>query len=274
MLPFDDDAARRIARTYTTPDIVGQRERTLALLDLAPGERALDVGTGPGQLLAAMAARVGPDGLARGVDPSPAMVAMARERCAGLPATAVTEGGVSGPGSLPDGPFDAVVSTQVLEYVADIPAALAEIHRVLRPGGRVLLLDTDWDSVVWQVDDRDRHARVLTAWEQHLVDPRLPRTLGPALRAAGFTDVRVDVIPLLNATWDEDTYSAWTLGTIADYVAGRGGLRRADADAWAADVRDRGDYFFSVNRYAFRAARPRGRSGVDGSSGAASAGPS
>nr|WP_239028155.1 methyltransferase domain-containing protein [Pseudonocardia acidicola] len=255
-MPFDDASARRIARTYTTPDIVGQREHTLAALDLAPGERVLDVGTGPGQLLAAIADRVGPDGLAHGVDPSPAMAAMARQRCADRPGVTVTDGGVDGPGSLPDGPFDVVVSTQVLEYVADIPAALAEIHRVLRPGGRVLLLDTDWDSVVWQVRDRERHARVLTAWEAHLVDPRLPRTLGPALRAAGFDAVRVDVVPLLNTAYARDTYSAGIAEMIAAFVPGRDGLTRADADAWLADVRDRDDYFFSLNRYAFRAVRP------------------
>ena len=254
MLPFDADSARRVARTYATPDVVGQRARTLGLLDVRPGERVLDVGSGPGMLLQEIAAATGPDGVAHGVDPSATMVEMARRRCGA--GARIDQAGVAGPGSLPDGPFDAVIATQVLEYVPDIGAALAEIARVLRPGGRVLLLDTDWDSVVWNVTDRDRHRRVLRAWEAHLADPRLPCTLGPRLRAAGFTDVVVDLVPLLNPAFDPDTYSAGMLEMITDFVAGRDGIDEAGARAWRADVRERDDYFFSLNRYCFRATRP------------------
>ncbi|TCK25248.1 methyltransferase domain-containing protein [Pseudonocardia endophytica] len=255
MLPFDDgDSARRLAATYATPDVVGQRRRTLELLDVRPGERVLDVGTGPGQLLASLAAAVGPTGAAAGLDPSPAMAAMARERCGDL--ATVSDGGVDGAGSLPDGPFDALVCTQVMEYVPDVPAALREFARVLRPGGRVLVLDTDWDSAVWHVDDRDRHRRVMDAWDDHLAHPRLPSTLGPLLRGAGFDDVRVDVIPLLNPVWDTDTFSAGMSRMIARYVPGHQGVTDDEARAWLADVTDRDDYFFSLNRYCFRAALP------------------
>lgn len=56
-----------------------------------------------------------------------------------------------------DGAFDAVVSTQVQEYVADVLGAFGEVRRVLRPGGRVVVLDTDRDSVVWHAADHDLH---------------------------------------------------------------------------------------------------------------------
>lgn len=255
MLPFDDDgSARRLARTYATADVVEQRRRTLELLDVRPGERVLDVGTGPGQLLSALADAVGPSGSASGTDPSPAMAAMARERCGDR--AVVHDGGVDGPGSLPDGPFDAVVCTQVMEYVPDVAAALAEFGRILRPGGRVLVLDTDWDSAVWHVSDRERHRRVMDAWDDHLAHPRLPCTLGPRLRDAGFDDVRVDVIPLLNPVRDRDTFSAGMVGMIAAYVPGHRGVTEAEARDWLADVTERDDYFFSLNRYCFRAVRP------------------
>ena len=255
MLPFDDgDSARRLAATYATPDVVGQRRRTLELLDVRPGERVLDVGTGPGQLLEALADAVGPSGAATGADPSPAMAAMARERCAER--ATVHDGGVDGPDSLPDGPFDAIVCTQVMEYVPDVPAALREFARVLRPGGRVLVLDTDWDSAVWHVADRERHRRVMDAWDDHLAHPRLPCTLGPRLREAGFDDVRVDVIGLLNPVWDPDTFSAEMVRMIARYVPGHRGVTEQEARGWLDDVTDRDDYFFSLNRYSFRAVRP------------------
>ena len=250
-LEFDTDAARRVERTYATPDVVGQRARTLALLDPRPGERVLDVGSGPGYLAASIADLVGPTGAVHGLDPSPSMNELARRRLDGRPWASVDEGDALRL-PYPDAMFDAAVSTQVYEYVADIPAAFAELRRVLRPGGRVLVLDTDWDSVVWNVADRKLHDRVLTAWEEHLAHPRLPRVLGRLLGAAGLEVTGWHVIPLLNPELHEDTYSAQTMTLIADFVMGRQGLTAADADAWLADLRARaadGEYFFGINRY-------------------------
>ena len=107
---------------------------------------------------------------------------------------------------------------------------------------QVLLLDTDWDSIVWRSGDDRRMARVLTVWEEHLVDPHLPRTLRGSLEAAGF---------------DPNTFSARLLEIITGFVAGRGGLTKEDVEAWAADLRALGaDYFFSLNRYLFHATKP------------------
>jgi arsenite methyltransferase len=244
---------------------VAQRAVTLALLRPKPGEPILDVGTGPGQLLEAVGARVGP-GLAHGVDPSASMVTMGRERCGS--AATVTRAGIDDPAHCPAGRSTPSSRRRCSSTSRTSPPRSPRSTACSPPGGRVLLLDTDWGSLVWNVTDRARHRRVLEAWEAHLAEPRLPRTLRTSLRAAGFVDVRVDVIPLLNAVRDPDTYSAGMIDMIARFVAGRDGLSRTGAQAWRDDVWEREDYFFSLNRYVFRGARPRGRSGVDGSSGA------
>ena len=146
ILDFDEEQAGLIDTMYATPDVVAQRRFVLGLLDLKPDERVLDIGSGPGYLISEMGAAVGRDGAVHGLDASVAMNAIAARRCTDKPWVEIDKGDVL---ELPyaDGTFDAAVSTQVYEYVADLPRALDELHRVLRPGGRALILDTDWDSL-------------------------------------------------------------------------------------------------------------------------------
>ncbi|MBA2553047.1 MAG: methyltransferase domain-containing protein [Geodermatophilaceae bacterium] len=258
MLEFDEASARRVETSYLTPNVVDQRRQVIAALDLHPGESVLDIGSGPGLLSVEMAGAVGPAGRVTGTDISQSMLDMAARRTGPAGAAPVTfhRAGVEAL-PFPDAVFDAAVATQVLEYVGDVAAALREMHRVLRPGGRALVLDTDWDSIVWHCHDVPRMQRVLAAWDEHLVDPHLPRTLVGALEQAGFQVEQPWIIPLLNVGYAEATYSGGLIPTIAAYVTGRGGLTAEDVDAWTAELRDLGSaYFFSLNRYVFLARKP------------------
>ncbi|MEV4596636.1 methyltransferase domain-containing protein [Amycolatopsis sp. NPDC049253] len=255
MLRFDDKGAKRTERLYASPDVVAQRDAVLARLAPRPGERVLDVGSGPGYLLESLARAVGASGAAHGLDPSGAMNELAVARTRELTWVSVDEGDA---GTLPyaEGSFDAAVSTQVYEYVPDVPGALAELRRVLRPGGRVLILDTDADSLVWHTADRARHRRILDAWDEHLAHPRLPRILPALLRRAGFRVTGHHVHPILNPRLTPDSFSATQMHIIAEFVPGHGGVTEADAEAWLADLRERaeeGEYFYCLNRYLFTA---------------------
>jgi arsenite methyltransferase len=253
MIEFDAAAARATESMYVTPDIAEQRRAVRSRLGLSPGASVIDIGSGPGLLAAEMAAEVGPSGRVCGIDISADMIAMSAQRPL-PPGSAPVEFLRAGVEQIPypDGTFDAAVCTQVLEYVADIPRALAEIRRVLRPGGRVVLLDTDWDSIVWHSSDPARMERVLGAWAEHLVDPWLPRTLRGSLRRAGFAPELPAVVPLLNVGYTDTMYSVRAIPLIASYVPGHRGVTPAEAEAWAEDLRSMGDdYFFSLNRYLF-----------------------
>jgi ubiquinone/menaquinone biosynthesis C-methylase UbiE len=257
-LQFDEAAARRMEAVYVTPDVVAQRDEVLQALALQPGERVLDIGSGPGLLARAMAQAVGPTGHVRGIDISESMLALAQARCADQPNVDFQPGDAT---RLPfdDASFDVAVSTQVYEYVADVDAALAELFRVLGPGGRAAVLDTDWASIVWHATDTARMERVLAAWDEHAADPHLPRTLGPRLRRAGFQVQRRAVVPLFNPDGDPETYSFRAIPLIAAFVVGRRGITQQEADAWVADLQvtaERGAYFFSLNRYLFVASKP------------------
>lgn len=255
MLRFDDEGAKRTDRLYASPDVVAQRNAVLSLLAPQPGERVLDVGSGPGYLLESIARAVGATGAVRGLDPSAAMNSLAADRVADLAWVTLDEGDAAAL-PYPDGSFDAAVSTQVYEYVPDVPAALAELRRVLRTGGRALILDTDADSLVWHTSDLDRNRRVLEAWDEHLAHPRLPRVLSALLRRAGFRVTEHHVHPIANPALTPDSFSATQMHIIAEFVSGRRGVTAAEAEAWLADLQalgEAGEYFYCLNRYLFTA---------------------
>lgn len=260
MIEFDEAAAKAVEAMYLTPDVVGQRARVLDMLWPKPGERIIDIGVGPGLLAHDLARLVGDTGRVVGLDMAPAMITMARTRLAALPQAECVEGD-AGALEFPDRAFDAAVVTQVYEYVADMPKALTELRRVLRPGGRVLVLDTDWRSVVWHSSDEVRMARVLACWDGHLADPHLPAKLGPLFRRAGFAVARVEIVPMLAAQWQPVSYAAGIMRAIHGYARGNGaryGLTDGEVQAWHDDqlrLIERGEFFFSVNRYAFLASR-------------------
>lgn len=260
MIEFDEAAARAVEAMYLTPDVVAQRARVLDLLAPRPGEHILDIGSGPGLLAEDLARLVGASGRVVGLDMAPAMVTMTRTRLAAMPQGECVAGEATKL-DFPDGAFDAAVSTQVYEYVPDMPRALAELFRVLKPGGRVLILDTDWRSVVWHSSDEERMARILDCWDSHLADPHLPAKLGPLLTKAGFHVRRVEIVPMLAANWQPVSYAAGIMRAIHNYARANGaakGIAAADIQAWYDDqlrLAERSAFFFSVNRYAFVATR-------------------
>ncbi len=259
-LTFDAAAAKAVEAIYLTPDVAAQRARVIDLLSPAPGERLLDVGVGPGLLAFDLARLVGGSGRVVGLDLAPAMVAAASARLAEFPQAEIAVGDAAAM-ELPDAAFDAAVSTQVYEYVADMPRALSELHRVLRPGGRCVILDTDWRSIVWHSSDPARMDRILACWDDHLADPHLPAKLGPILRKAGFEVRRVEIVPMFSPSWQPVSYAGGMIRSIRSFVRANGhrfGLGPEEQEAWwseqealiAAD-----EFFFSVNRYAFLATR-------------------
>ncbi|MDG2050717.1 MAG: methyltransferase domain-containing protein [Myxococcota bacterium] len=254
---FDAAAARGLEAAYQTIDVILQRVRVLDALALSPGDHVLDIGCGPGLLLEALAKTVSPSGRAVGMDQSSPMVDVASHRCEVYP-QATLEVGEALDLPYPDQSFDAVVSTQVYEYVADIPSGLQEIRRVLRPGARVVLLDTDYDSLVVHTEDPERLARILEAWDEHFVHRGLPRTLGAEMKKAGLRVRRVESIPMLNVAHHEDAFSWHLTRMMAGFSAGRGDCTEEDTRNWLAELErlgEAGEYFFSLNRYLFAADR-------------------
>ena len=255
---FDENLAGQLESLYSKRDVLRRRSLVRDALDAQPGERILDVGCGPGFYVAELLEAVGAGGSVVGVDTSAPMLGVAARRCAGH-ANAEFKEGVATSLPVPDASFDAALSVQVLEYVPDVGAALAEMHRALRPGGRVLVWDVDWSTVSWYSRDPARMKRVLRAWDDHLTHPALPRTLAAQLRAAGFEEIRATGHTFASIELDPETYGAATMPLIAAYAAGQGSLGTDEAQDWEAEQRElgeRGEFYFAVVQSCFTANRP------------------
>lgn len=251
-LEFNEQLAAQIEVVYSRRDLLRRRALVHEALGARPGERVLDAGCGPGFYISEILERVGPEGTVVGVDASPPMLALAAKRCEGHSNVSLFEGDVT---ALPvaDGDFDGALSVQVLEYVDDIPGALAELLRVLRPGGRVLIWDVDWSTVSWHSDDPQRMERCLRAWDEHLADPSLPRTLSAHLRGAGFEDVEMQGHAFVTNEVTEETYAGALVPLMTDY------LGTDEAQAWADEQRElqeRGKSYFACIQLLFMATRP------------------
>jgi SAM-dependent methyltransferase len=150
-------------RLATTPIIRAVREIARKGLAPRPGDRLLDAGSGAGEEARELAGMVGPDGEVTAMDFSSAVIDVAASRHDGSPVRYVV-GDITAM-DFPDASFDAVRSERVLQHLDDPDAAVAELLRVLRPGGRIALVDTDWESLLGDgypqemFDDLERRAR-------------------------------------------------------------------------------------------------------------------
>jgi ubiquinone/menaquinone biosynthesis C-methylase UbiE len=113
------------------------------LAQVKPGNRVLDVGCGTGGLAIAAQKWAGPDGQAVGIDPSPEMIQRACRNAERARSAAKFETGVAERLPFPDGSFDVVLNRLMLHHLpGDLkPRALAEMRRVLKPGGVCLVVD-------------------------------------------------------------------------------------------------------------------------------------
>jgi ubiquinone/menaquinone biosynthesis C-methylase UbiE len=119
------------------------RERTLGVAGVAAGERVLDVGCGTGTLALAAKRRVGANGSVHGVDASQEMIARAQTKTARSGLLVEFKVGAAQALPFPDAQFDVVLCTLALHHLPEDArvAAIGEMHRVIKPGGRVLIVE-------------------------------------------------------------------------------------------------------------------------------------
>ncbi|MGN5376958.1 methyltransferase domain-containing protein [Streptomyces lasalocidi] len=148
------------------------KRRMLDALDLRAGHRVLDLGCGPGTDLEQLAQAVTSTGAAIGIDHDQNMVDAARERTAGQAVVDVRHADIHEL-PVPDRTVDRARTDRVLQHVTDPLTALGEIRRVLRPGGRLVMSEPDWETLAVDHPDSD----LTRAYTRHVAE-RVVRNAG------------------------------------------------------------------------------------------------
>jgi len=184
-----DDAVTRMVWVLDAQDVAPSIERlrvwALAAGAVQPGEVCLDLGSGTGTMTRRLAGFAGPEGRVLGVEPNGMLRAVAAERAAAVGAPVEFVQGLATEIPLPDTSVDLVWCERVLQHVPDPQAAVIEIARVLRPGGRALLLDSDHESRVESDIEPDVAREMLLAFLGQLANGRCARNLPRQAMAAG-----------------------------------------------------------------------------------------
>lgn len=232
-----------------------ESEPLLEPLELKDGMNVLDYGCGPGYLSAEIARRVGIGGRVTGLDINEEFVnrAKARAKEEGL---AQLEFQVLKEGSWPLEPdsIDRVICKNVLEYVPDVTEVLHEAQRVLKPGGMLEIIDSDWGFVVVEPWGKDRTEFFFAAASGAFKEPHIGRKLTGLLASAGYSNVH----PQVNSMVDTQGRAFNVLVNMALYI---NDLETMDKEYVAAlmdelnSAVEKGEYLFVLPQFLITATK-------------------
>lgn len=212
--------ATKLAAMCRLDSFAAYKRQAAERLAVEPGDAVLDVGCGLGQDVVEIATAVGPTGRAVGVDASGAFVEHARRA---VPTGAPQLEFVHADGErLPFEPnsFDAAKIDRTLQHAARPEKIVAELYRVLKPGGRMVCVEPDWETMTLAgvpapadtpaaaVEDRDVTRLVLNHWCDHYRQGWIGRRLAPLLRSVGLVGTEVTG-HLLTAVGQDDIETAF-----------------------------------------------------------------
>ncbi|NKC01502.1 MAG: methyltransferase domain-containing protein [Pseudomonadales bacterium] len=199
--------------------------------EIAEGHEVVDLGTGPGFFASGLAQIVGSSGRVHGVDINATFIESARARFAGQ--DNMTFHHVEDH-KLPfaKGEVDRVICKNVLEYVPDLAATLAEVHRVTAPGGRAHVIDSDWGFLVVEPWSTETITEFFQAASPAFREPYIGRRVAGALKNAGFARVQVKLSPFV----DQSGRGLNVLRNMASYIETFDTMPKARVEALLAEV--------------------------------------
>jgi ubiquinone/menaquinone biosynthesis C-methylase UbiE len=177
------------------------KERSYELMGDASQKTLLDVGCGPATDTVALAELVGPEGQVYGIDRDPEMIEAAVDKARQHETVSHFEGRAE---ELPfEGDyFDAVRSERLIQHVDEPKKATAEMVRVTKPGGKVVLFDTDWGTLVISPGDFEVITNLMTQSVRRINNGLAGRSLYHLMSSAGVTDLTFEVVPVYTGDYE------------------------------------------------------------------------
>jgi ubiquinone/menaquinone biosynthesis C-methylase UbiE len=191
-----DQLVRYLEYVDTLPETRQLKVNSYGYLGISEGDTVLDAGCGPGYDALRMAAIVGKTGKVIGIDLSERMIAIARSKAkgAGLPVSFRTGDVHKLP--FPDASFDKIRIERTLQILDKPGQVLDEMIRVLRPGGRLLSIEPDWETFVCDPGCRDTARTFFRFCADQFADGSTGRKLYRYFHERGLEDVVVHPEPL------------------------------------------------------------------------------
>lgn len=247
-----DDAQQLIdflAWVESKPNVIARRKRSYELLGARPEALVADIGCGIGSVLGDLL-RLGAQAV--GVDSSEAMIREAARRVPGATLH------VADAAALPfeDGILSGYRAERVYQHLADPMPALVEAMRTLESGGRIVLVDQDWDAFVVDGDDRQTTRSMLRGFADTIPNGWAGRRNGLALAAAGFVDLAVEAETV---TWLDYDEAAPFLPALKAAAVDAGAVAEEAATAWLEEQRVRGEegrFFAAMTHFLSSGTRP------------------
>jgi len=259
MIQFDEEHLEAIERQRHSASGAAKQRRWMALLGPHPGDRVVDVGCGTGPFSRLVAERVAPDGHVVGVDVAPEAIDLANQLTDGTD-RGLLSFDVADAASLSfdDATFDGAVCISVLDFCEEPEAALLELHRVLRPGGRLVVASSDQDTRVYYSHDRELGRRVMQAIADRAHDPWIARRLTHLLAVTGFHQLDEVVVTDVEHEFRPGGAGYVLAHGFRDHLVTRPEIGEESYEAWLADLDScerQGCAFYSVTTYGYLAQR-------------------
>jgi ubiquinone/menaquinone biosynthesis C-methylase UbiE len=211
------------------PGIRAVKPVMLEQMRLHRGQQVLEVGCGTGDDVRTIARRVGPTGHVLGIDTSSLVVAEAARRSQDRNLPVSFRVGDAVALDLPDASVDRCRSERLLMHAHGEPAAMvADMARVLRPKGRLVAFELDWDTLAIDGAERELTRRIVRSYSDGVANGCVGRTLPRLLRDAGLVDV--ETIP--HACEIPFDFFGWVLSGHLDAAIAAGSFTPEELIGW------------------------------------------